>query len=117
VPEVGLVGHAFRLGESFIVADTRTEAHYFAGIAEDLGVETRSLLAAPLRVEEKVIGVLEAFDAETDRFTLEDLLLTERLADAAALAIENARRYEEIQEELATCKKRSKQKSCSARQS
>jgi PAS domain S-box-containing protein len=102
VPEVGLVGHAFCLGESFIVADTRTEAHYFAGIAEDLGVETRSLLAAPLRVEEKVIGVLEAFDAETDRFTLEDLLLTERLADAAALAIENARRYEEVQRKLAT---------------
>ena len=62
---------------------------------------TKSQLSVPLKVvdensEEKVIGVLTIESPETNAFGGEDLKNVELLARAAALAIENAKRYEEL---------------------
>jgi diguanylate cyclase (GGDEF)-like protein len=58
-------------------------------------------LAAPLSPRDKTIGALCAYKKEkTGRFTENDLYLLSALADHAAIAIENARLYEEAKREL-----------------
>jgi PAS domain S-box-containing protein len=107
-PRVGVAGQVVRHGESFIVSDTRTDERYFASVAQEAGLDLRSVLAVPLRVKGGVIGVLEMVDVEVDRFTLDDMLLGEQLAASAAIAIENARLYEQAQQEIAERKRAEK---------
>jgi signal transduction histidine kinase/putative methionine-R-sulfoxide reductase with GAF domain len=104
-PGVGLAGRVIRYGESFIVSDTQAEEQYFQGVDQETGLELRSILGAPLRVNGDVIGVVEAVDLDVDRFTLEDLLLIERLATAAGVAVENAQLYERVQQKIVECKR------------
>jgi diguanylate cyclase (GGDEF)-like protein/PAS domain S-box-containing protein len=59
---------------------------------------TRSVVVAPLMVRGEVIGTLAAVNTRDDAiFTEEDTALVEQLAAQAAIAIENARLYEETQ--------------------
>jgi PAS domain S-box-containing protein len=54
----------------------------------------RSLIGAPLIVEERLIGVVHADTAQLRRFTEDDVRLLRLAADRVALAIEHARLYE-----------------------
>jgi signal transduction histidine kinase len=59
----------------------------------------KALLSAPLKTRGKVIGVLSVDNKTSDKsFTDSDLYLLSALADYAAVAIENARLYEEAEE-------------------
>jgi diguanylate cyclase (GGDEF)-like protein/PAS domain S-box-containing protein len=60
---------------------------------------TKSVVVSPLMVRGEVIGTLTAVNLREDPvFTLEDMALVEQLASQAAIAIENARLFEEIEE-------------------
>ncbi|HSO76828.1 MAG TPA: ATP-binding protein, partial [Blastocatellia bacterium] len=54
----------------------------------------RSLIGAPLIVEDRVIGVIHVDTAETRHFTADDLKLLQLAADRVAVAIEHTRLYE-----------------------
>ena len=58
----------------------------------------RSILCVPLQIKDTVIGVLQILDKAAGRFDPKDLELVEALAAPAAIAIENARLYEETSE-------------------
>jgi signal transduction histidine kinase/ActR/RegA family two-component response regulator len=58
----------------------------------------RSVLAVPLLVHDRVIGVLALGDVQGRRYSAEDMLLVQGFVDQAALALENARLYTEAQE-------------------
>jgi signal transduction histidine kinase len=60
----------------------------------------RSVLAVPLVVKERIIGALAVGDAEGRVFAPEEARLAQAFADQAALALENARLYEEAQRRL-----------------
>ncbi len=65
-----------------------------AGARAENGV--RKLIAVPLRAQDQVIGVISVHDKVSGRdFDKEDTKLLEALGDAAAVAIENVRLYEE----------------------
>jgi PAS domain S-box-containing protein len=91
----GIAGWVAGSGESLIVPDTRADEHHFKGVDRQTGLALRSILSVPLRVKEDVIGVLQVVDTKVDRFGPTDLGLVESLAASAAIAIENARLYEE----------------------
>jgi len=59
-----------------------------------LGQNARSLIGAPLIVEERLIGVIHADTTRPRRFTEGDLRLLQLAADRVALAIEQSRLYE-----------------------
>ena len=105
----GIAGWVAQNGESLIVPDTRADEHHFKGVNQQTGLELRSILGVPLRVKENVIGVLEMVDIEVDRFTPAALRLVEPLAAAAATAIENARLYEQAQQEITERKRMEKE--------
>ncbi len=57
------------------------------------------ILSAPLKTRNRTIGVLDLFDTErTGLFTDEEIRLLSLFADQAAVAIDNARLYEEAQQ-------------------
>jgi signal transduction histidine kinase len=60
------------------------------------GLEVRSLLAAPIRVAEKKLGVIELLSALPDAFSEEDGETLSILAEQAAIALRNARLIEEL---------------------
>ncbi len=62
---------------------------------------SRSELCVPMKVGERVIGVLNAEGAKPDHFTPADQQLLQTLADQTAVALENARLYRGSQEQVA----------------
>jgi signal transduction histidine kinase len=92
---IGFVGWVMQHGESLIVPDALLDPRHYSGIDEQTGLIVRSVLSVPLKSRHNIIGVLQAVDDRPDRFEGETLRLVETLATAAAVAIENARLFEE----------------------
>ena len=65
------------------------------GVAFGAPVLTRSILAVPLRVTDKVIGAMSVQSYRPHVYSSDDQLLLELLATQAAIAIENTRLFEE----------------------
>ncbi len=93
----GIVGHTVQSGQPHIVPDVKREPFYFAH--PDLP-ETRSEMTLPLRVRGEIIGVLDVQSIEPDAFSDEDMATLGTLADQLAVAIENARLFEQTQASL-----------------
>lgn len=87
----GLVGYAAQTGEAVLVPDVSKDPRYIQG-----NPETRSELAVPLIYKDKVIGVLDLEHTRRGFFTDDHKRTMMTLASQVAIAIENARLYEEI---------------------
>jgi sigma-B regulation protein RsbU (phosphoserine phosphatase) len=87
----GLVGHAAETRHAVLVPDVSKDPRYIEG-----NPETRSELAVPLIYKDKVIGVLDLEHTRRGFFTDDHRRTIMTLAAQVAIAIENARLYEEI---------------------
>jgi sigma-B regulation protein RsbU (phosphoserine phosphatase) len=87
----GVVGYAAQMKEAVLVPDVAKSERYIA-----TNPETRSELAVPLIYQEKVIGVLDMENTKRGYFTDDHKRTLTTLAAQLAIAIENARLYEEI---------------------
>jgi sigma-B regulation protein RsbU (phosphoserine phosphatase) len=87
----GVVGYAAQAKEAVLVPDVSKNPRYIA-----VNPETRSELAVPLIYQEKVIGVLDLEHMRRGYFTEDHKRTLITLAAQLAIAIENARLYEEI---------------------
>ncbi|HWG47207.1 MAG TPA: PAS domain S-box protein [Gemmataceae bacterium] len=98
------VHNVLRAGQSELMSDipdsllsqgAQDEEHL--RILRELGL--KSYMCVPLKVRGKMLGVLSFVMAESGRrYQAEDLALAEDLAHRAAVAVENARLYQELQE-------------------
>ena len=59
--------------------------------------DTRSVLVVPLRLGEKVIGAMSAQSYRENQYGEEDRVIFEMLASQVAIAIENARLFDQTQ--------------------
>ncbi len=98
VGQVGIVGHVTASGEPRIALDVGEDATYFDN--PDLP-ETRSEVALPLRARGEVIGALDVQSTGAGAFKEEDIAVLQTLADQVAVAISNARLFQQVQESLA----------------
>ena len=87
----GLVGYAVQHQQAVLVPDVNKDSRYIR-----LNPETRSELAVPLIYKDKVIGVLDLEHTRRGFFTDDHKRTVTTLAAQVAIAIENARLYEEI---------------------
>ncbi len=97
VGEVGIVGFVTGSGRARIALDVGKDAVYFDN--PDLP-ETRSEIALPLKVGERIIGAIDVQSTEAEAFTEDDTALLSTLANQVAMAIENARLFSEIRRTL-----------------
>jgi len=87
----GLVGWAAKHKEPILVSDVSTDPRYI-NLVEDV----RSELVVPMLIKDRCIGVFDLESPELEAFTKEHKELMTLLASQAAVAIENARLYEEV---------------------
>jgi sigma-B regulation protein RsbU (phosphoserine phosphatase) len=88
----GIVGTAAQSQEAVLVPDVCKDPRYI-----ETNPETRSELAVPLIYKGKVIGVLDLEHTRRGFFTDEHKRTMTTLAAQIAIAVENARLYEEIE--------------------
>ncbi|MEO7911378.1 MAG: GAF domain-containing protein [Roseiflexaceae bacterium] len=99
---VGLAGYVFEHGESVIVNDVQRDERFYKSTDKSSGFVTRAILAVPLRGVGGVHGVIEALNRRDGvQFTADDQQLLEALADQAVIALENARRFAQVDQALA----------------
>jgi phosphoserine phosphatase RsbU/P len=87
----GLVGWAALHKEPVLVADVSQDPRYIS-----LVDDARSELVIPMLIKDRCIGVFDLESPELDAFTKEHKELLTLLASQAAVAIDNARLYEEV---------------------
>ncbi len=91
--DAGLSGHVIRTGRSLRTGDIQE-------IEDELGVvhfgdeeHVTSVLAVPLKLRDKIFGLLSAQSYKPDVYTQDDQRILEMLASHAAIALENARLF------------------------
>ena len=92
----GIIGWTARHAESALVTDTLSDDRHFEEIDHKTGIEIRSMICIPLQAAGSVIGVLSLVDPRVGHFTQDDLILFRSLAVTAAIAMENARLYNDL---------------------
>ncbi len=78
-----------------IISDTQHDPRHFGDIAKSTNITTTSMLGVPLTAKEKVIGALEAINKHSGEFNAEDQDVLMALGGQAAVAIENARLFQQ----------------------
>ena len=89
----GLIGQAAQDGERQLSDEVRQDPRYrFVNLLP----ETKSEVALPIKIEDRVLGVLDVQSDQQSAFHPIDLLVLEALADSIARAVEGARLYGDL---------------------
>lgn len=93
----GIAGWVLARNEAALIADVASDERFYGQIDRSSGFQTRSMIAAPLAIRERPIGVIEVVNKRGDAgFTPRDQELTIAFAAQAAVAIDNARLYRQL---------------------
>ena len=98
----GIAGWVCASGQSVIISDTREDSRYHNGVDKKMEIELRSILSVPLRSRGDVIGAIQVVDMRPNRFASAHKTLLEALAGTAAVAIENARLFQNLEKQADT---------------
>jgi len=94
--EGSIAGWVVTHGEPRVIEDVTQEPNFFKNVDDVLEFKTRNVLAVPMRTHKKVIGALEAVNKRSHaHFNGEDIKILTTLAGQAAIAIENARLFQQ----------------------
>ena len=97
----GIAGAVLHSGRSVRIADTASDRRFYSGVDRRTGAVTRNMLCAPLRTHQGTIGVIQVLNRRGDAaFSDEDLAFLDALAGSVAVAIENARLYAQLTEQV-----------------
>ena len=87
--KVGVAGWVVAHGEPALVTDTETDPRFAVILGQTFNV--RSLVIAPLRIADRVVGVLSVSHSTPGRFDQDDVDLATLLANCTVSRIEQAR--------------------------
>ncbi|MEW6374464.1 MAG: GAF domain-containing protein [Thermodesulfobacteriota bacterium] len=91
----GIVGWVAEAGEPLYVPDVSKDPRYISGLPN-----IRSEAAFPLKIRDRVIGVLDIESYELNGFDEEDLNLLSSLAGQVSISIENAQLFSDLKQIL-----------------
>jgi len=89
----GIAGWVVEHKQPVIVDDVQNDPRFFGTLDKKTGLTTKNLIAVPLVVNDRAIGVIEVFN-KPGGFSVADRELLDMFASSAAFAIENARLYQ-----------------------
>ena len=81
--------------KSVRIDNVHEDPRHFGDVEQTTGIPTESILGIPLITKNKVVGVLEALNKRDGNFTASDENLLTVLGAQAAVAIENARLFQQ----------------------
>lgn len=92
-------GWVVRKDRPLLIRDARNDPRWHRGVDDTTDFETHSILGVPLKVRDEVIGVLEVVNKKSENgFNQDDIQIATTLSAQAAIAIENARLLDELQQ-------------------
>jgi Nif-specific regulatory protein len=97
----GIAGWVFEHNRSLVVNDVNSDPRFHSEIGKRIGFPTQRILAVPMCIRDECVGVIEIINKRSGRdFDEEDRLWMEVFANQAALAIQNARNFEQVRNEI-----------------
>lgn len=98
-PGEGIAGWVAKEGKPLLIKDVSKDPRFSNKADNVTNFQTESVVCVPLMVRGKALGVIELINNNIDNtFRADDLLLLETLADYTAIAIENSRLFDKVQE-------------------
>ena len=95
----GIAGTVAQEGKPLLIEDVYTHPKFYRGHDEATGYRTKSMIAVPLKVGERITGVAQVINRLDDKaFDKDDLELFIALCSMAAIAIENAKMHRSLME-------------------
>jgi signal transduction histidine kinase len=99
VPGEGIAGRVVETGELIAIEDVNSDSRVTREIVDPEGI--RAFMQVPIKIEDEIFGVFSADYLKPHIFSEQEKRLLTSLAQRAALAIENARLYEDTKMRLA----------------
>ena len=93
--EKSIAGWVVTNRKSVRIDDAHQDLRHFSDIEQTIGFNTQSMLGIPLITKNKVVGVLEVLNKKRGKFTDADESMLSVLGAQAAVAIENARLFQQ----------------------
>ncbi|MFN8455281.1 MAG: response regulator [Anaerolineae bacterium] len=94
----GIIGWVATHGQKLVANDVEKEPHYISLIADR--TQTRAELCLPIKVAGSTVGVLDIQSPGRNTFSKNDIMAMETLTNQLAVAIENARLYQAVKQDL-----------------
>ncbi|MBW6512115.1 MAG: sensor domain-containing diguanylate cyclase [Desulfuromonadaceae bacterium] len=99
----GVAGWVVAHGEPLLISDIAQEPRFCERIDRDFKYRTTSIICAPIKSRDQIFGVIEMINTlDKESFSDNDLTIITTVADYVAIAIENARLFEKINELVIT---------------
>lgn len=97
--KTSVAGWIFSHARPMVLQDATTDSRIYREVDRSTEFQTNSLLGVPLMVNQQPIGVIEAVNKkDQSHYTEDDLAVLETLAGQAAVAIENVRLLQKLQD-------------------
>ncbi len=97
----GIAGWVAEHNTPLLVADVDKDPRFFADISKKIRFPTTSILAVPMRVNDRCVGVIELVNKKDGgTFTQEDLEWAEIFSTQAAITLQNARSFQKARDEI-----------------
>ena len=94
----GIAGWVAKHGEPLLVPDVYTDPRFTKRVDEMTKWKTSSIICVPLKAKQRVLGVIQLINVGMEAFGENEMFFLQALCDYAAIAIDNARAVERIQE-------------------
>lgn len=92
----GVAGRSFQTGRTLLIPEASKSRFFYKQVDEKSKFITKNLIATPIEVQGKSIGVIEVLNKARGTFTREDAQGLRNIAREISIAIENARLYDEV---------------------
>ncbi len=94
----GIAGWVAKHGEPMLVPDVYNDPRFSRKVDELTRCQTRSIICLPLKSRHRVLGVMQLINVGPELFGDQEIFFLQSLCGYAAIAIDNARSVERIQE-------------------
>lgn len=95
----GVAGRVAKTGEALFLEDVEDDSIIDREVDKKTGFVTKSIICLPLKIHDKILGVIEVVNVENfEKFESKDLPALQILADYAAIGIENSQYFEKIRQ-------------------
>ena len=92
---VGIAGWVVAHDEPVMTNNACSDPRFFVDVDAKSGFVTRSMICVPVKSKDRILGALQAINIIDGDFEEDDVLILQALANQVAVAIENARLYQE----------------------
>ncbi len=94
----GIAGFVAQTGDIYLSPDLSKDDKHYPEVAKISHYQPRSMLSIPVQVKNEIVGVMQALHHKPDWFDENDLRLAGPITSSVAIAVENARLFNEVQQ-------------------